>query len=332
MSTSQNHHNTIEYINSHLFTLKTTINGNEIKILVDPGGDRTIISPSLLKKVATKHQGSTPLNINTITGKKKSIQANMYSFIIPSKEGDINIYGYLINQTPAEVTANLRDDLEIEWPNLNDTIRKEVKQNRFLGKVDIMIGQDNFWTLVLEGVIKHPSEKFGLLNTKLGWTVGGRISTTSPISWQQEGAEDIDIYYSNITPLQESYTEEDIRNSLVKLFETEAETTDSKHTVDEEFALNSFLKNVKQEKDGRYTVSPLFKQNFVPIRNNYYLARRRYMSLKQMMGGDQLKNKTYNEAIQQMIQNGEVEEVIENPTNSKNLERNIETSPGLTGG
>merc|ERR1712240_838428 len=51
MNTSQNHHNTIEYINSHLFTLKTTINENEIKILVDPGGDRTIISPSLLKKL-----------------------------------------------------------------------------------------------------------------------------------------------------------------------------------------------------------------------------------------------------------------------------------------
>ena len=127
MSTYQNHHNTVEYINLHLFTLKTTINGNEIKILVDPGGDRTIISPSLLKKVATKHQGSTPLNINTITGKKKSIQAKIYALTIPSKEGDINIYGYLINQTPAEVTANLRDDLEIEWCNPNDTIRKEVK-------------------------------------------------------------------------------------------------------------------------------------------------------------------------------------------------------------
>ena len=212
---------------------------------------------------------------------------------IPSKEGDINIYGYLINQTPAEVTENLGDDLEIEWPNLNDTIRKEVKQNRFLGKVDIMIGQDNFWTLVLEGVIKHPSEKFGLLNTKLGWTVGGRISTTSPVMWQQEGAEQIDIYYCKTNPLQES-TEEDIRSSLVKLFETEAETTDNKYTIDEEFALNSFLENVKQEKDGRYTVSPLFKQNFVPIKNNYYLARKRYKTLKQMIGGDQLKNKTYS--------------------------------------
>ena len=163
--------------------------------------------------------------------------------IIPSKEGDINIYGYLINQTPAEVTENLGDDLEIEWPNLSETIRKEVKQNRFLGKVDIMIGQDNFWALVLEGVIKHPSEKFGLLSTKLGWTVGGRISTTSPVMWQQENAEEIGIYYCKTNPLQEQ-TVEDIRTSLVKLFETEAETTDNKYTIDEEFALNSFLENV----------------------------------------------------------------------------------------
>ena len=53
---------------------------------------------------------------------------------------------------------------------------------------------------------------------------------------------------------------------MVKLFETEAETTENKYTADEEFALNSFLKNVKQESDGRYTVSPLFKQNFIPIK------------------------------------------------------------------
>ena len=176
-------------MNSHLFSLKATINGQEVRILVDPGGDRTIFSPSLFKKVETQHHGSTPLNINTITGKRKSIQANIYSIVIPSKEGNMKIFGYRINQTPAEVTENLGDDLDKEWPNLNDTIRNEVKQNRFLGKVDIMICQDNFWTLVLEGVIKHPSEKFGILSTKLGWTVGGRISTTSLVMWQQERAE-----------------------------------------------------------------------------------------------------------------------------------------------
>ena len=190
-------------MNSHLFTLKTIINGHTVKILVDPGADRTVISASLLKKIESKHHGSTPLKIKTIIG-KQAIQGNLYSVVIPSKEGSMKIHGYRINKPPAEVNENLGSDLKTDWPNLNDTIRNEVKQNRFLGKVDIMICQDNFWTLVLEGVIKHPSEKFGLLNTKLGWSVGGRVSTTSPMSWQREGAEEVDIYLSNINRLQES--------------------------------------------------------------------------------------------------------------------------------
>ena len=45
------------------------------------------------------------------------------------------------------------------------------------------------------------------------------------------------------------------------------------------------------------------------------------------MGGDELKNKTYSEAIQQMIQNGEVEEVSEDPRKSKNMDRTINYLP-----
>ena len=67
-STTHDHHH-IDYNNSHLFTLKTTINGNEIKILVDPGKNRIIISTSLLKKVTTIPHGCKPLNDNTMTGK-----------------------------------------------------------------------------------------------------------------------------------------------------------------------------------------------------------------------------------------------------------------------
>ena len=48
----------------------------------------------------------------------------------------------------------------------------------------------------------------------------------------------------------------------------EAEITVTKYTVDEQFALNSFQKNINQQKDWRYTVSPLFKENFIPIKNN----------------------------------------------------------------
>ena len=67
--------------------------------------------------------------------------------------------------------------------------------------------------------------------------------------------------------LQET-TEDDIKSSLVKLFETDAETNETKYSADEEFALNYFLKHVKQENNRRYIVSHLFKQKNFPIKNN----------------------------------------------------------------
>ena len=72
-----------------------------------------------------------------------------------------------------------------------------------------------------------------------------------PMLWQREGAEEIYINLRNINPLLES-TEEDIRSSSFKQFYTEAETTEYTYTVDEEFALKSSLKSVKQENDGRF--------------------------------------------------------------------------------
>ena len=125
----------------------------------------------------------------------------MYSLTIPTNEGDISITGYNINETTSKVDENNIENLANEWPNLNDTIRKEIIENRFLGPADLLIGQDNYWTLVLEGVIKHPSERFGIINTKLGWTMGGRISNTSPMTCQQEGPMKVDIYNCNIKQL-----------------------------------------------------------------------------------------------------------------------------------
>ena len=40
---------------------------------------------------------------------------------------------------PAEVTEIVVTNLEIEWPNLNDTIRKKLKYNRFFCIAVIMI-------------------------------------------------------------------------------------------------------------------------------------------------------------------------------------------------
>ena len=61
---------------------------------------------------------------------------------------------------------------------------------------------------------------------------------TSPMKWQQEGSKKEDIFNCNGNVKQVHETiKEDIRNSLVQLFEKEVETTDSKYTVAQQYAM-----------------------------------------------------------------------------------------------
>ena len=46
-----------------------------------------------------------------------------------------------------------------------------------------------------------------------------------------------------------------------------------------------------------------------------------------MIGRDKLKNKSYSEAIQQMIEKGEVEEIQEDPMEARNMDRAINYLP-----
>ena len=91
--------------------------------------------------------------------------------------------------------------------------------------------------------------------------------------------------------------------------------------MEERYALDTFEKNVRREADGRYTVSPLFRKPNIRMRNNYYLALKRYRALRKTLEKDELKNKTYCEAIQQLIDKGEVEEVDEDPRKTKTWTR-----------
>ena len=168
----------------------------------------------MLNKIKTQNHGSVNLVINAVAGCSKTAQAEIYSFVIPTKEGNMNITGYRLASIPAKINKNNTEDIYQAWPNLNDEIRCQALENRFEGPADILIGQDNYWTLVLEGIIKHPSEKFGLIKTKLGWTVGGRISNIPPMTWQQEDSEKADIYRCKVNRLQDP-TEVDVQNSLV---------------------------------------------------------------------------------------------------------------------
>ena len=270
------------------------------------------------KASLVKSRGQSTLLLTAIAECRKQCRSELASLCIPTEEGNVEINGFLLNKNLAKIFAQ---DLMIQkdWPNLSADIRHEIETNNFSGHIDVIIGQDNLWRLVLAGIVVHPSEDFGIWKTKLGWTIGGKIPAIQPRKWQQDLADQFEVYYQEADVLSEKSNKQ-IEKSLFKLFEQDEDLENNEYTVEEQYAIETFEKNIKREADGRYTVSPLFRKPDVKLKNNYYLALKRYRALRKTLERDELKNKTYCEAIKQLIAKGEVEEVNEDPRKTKNMD------------
>ena len=185
-----------------------------------------------------------------------------------------------------------------------------------LGKIDILVGQDDLWKFVVDEIVVHPSEEFGIIKPKLGWTLGGSICINSSTKWQRNKPEN---NLFNIIDVNNNKNK--IEEALFKLFEAETETADeTTYTPDQMYALEGFKRNIKVEEDGRYTVDPLFKENSKPLKNNYYRALARYKAVRKSLARDKTKKEIYTQAVQEMIKNGEIEKVIEPPNRSENMD------------
>ena len=150
-----------------------------------------------LDHASLESRGSKTLLLTAAAECSKRCHSKMTSLCIPTKEGNVEISGFLINKTLAKITPQDLLILKQDWPNLSDDIRHDIESNKISGPVDIIIGQDNLWRLVLAGIVVHPSEDFGIWKTKLGWTIGGKIPAIQSREWQQGLAENFEVYYQD---------------------------------------------------------------------------------------------------------------------------------------
>ena len=147
-----------------------------------------------------------------------------------------------------------------------------------LPKIDILVGQDNLGKFVVDEIIVHLSEEFGIIKTKLGWTLGGSICINSPTKWERNKSE-----RNFIIMIETEGSKDKIEEALIKPFKAERETAnETTYTQDQIYALENVKRDIKVEKDGRYTVNLLFKENSKPLKNNYYHALAKYKDVRKV--------------------------------------------------
>ena len=113
-----------------------------------------------------------------------------------------------------------------------------------------------------------------------------------------------------------------LETQLKKLFNRDEEVeNESRYSYEEEYAVNLFNKSVKQLSDGQYVVNPLFKKEAVKLKNNYYLALIRFNSLRKSHKCHPDRFSLYNNALKDMLIDQTIEEVIEETSVTKSMNK-----------
>ena len=280
--------------------------------------------------------GDTELSFKTMTGQSDHSKQKTIITLKPSGTSAINLELFVIDAdvTVTNPVKNVRD----LWPNLERDLRQEVERNLVKGHIDILIGLDFLYSFADGTAIPHPFKGLTLMKTLLGYSMGGSLlnknSTNNEVHTIKSYATKV-VKKNEPTIIDEKAFDEnrqEIQKAIMKMFETEAlglkeeSIKDSKFTADEIYAMEQFKRHIEW-KNGRYYVKPLLKKNFIPMKNNYHIALRRYKLLRRQLLKHPAQAEMYSAAIKKMIDNKEVEPIDESQAELADLTRYINYIP-----
>ena len=208
--------------NSLLHTLTTKVNSSsneQIYILLDGGSSHSMVDKPTAKLLKAKVLNKVNLEIQTING-NKAIESQLVTFNLPAGNEIIKIKAYVYSHKIMEINSYKNRNMLKLWQNSGNEILEDVIKNSFSmnTKINLIIGQDNMWSIGLSQVIPHQNESLGLIKTKLGWSMAGNTANLDSTTWRQ--GDHIKI---NAIKVQNQDEIGEIEASLQRLFDRDAE-------------------------------------------------------------------------------------------------------------
>ncbi|KAI5645574.1 putative peptidase (DUF1758) domain-containing protein [Phthorimaea operculella] len=128
-------------------------------------------------------------------------------------------------------------------------------------KVNILIGVDRFWDLVVAGKIRLPNGPY-LINTKLGWIIGGSVS-----GYTKQSSKYVNCNFTQTLDIQESIDMPSLDKQVRSFWELEelpisAKPVDSR-SDDERACEEYFLHTMKRASEGRFVYAYRSNMNLI---------------------------------------------------------------------
>lgn len=164
------------------------------------------------------------------------------------------------------------------------------------GPIDLLIGMEMYYDLLLEGFIKLGPEKPILQNTVFGWVASGKVGTNQT---------------PEFTPkLAHVTSAESIDEQLSRFWEIESCWTNSTHSVEETACEKHFADNIFRDQSGRFVVTlPKRPSVLSQLGNSKEIAKRRFLALERRLQANPKLMEAYSAFINEYHQLNHMREV-----------------------
>ena len=284
-----------------------------VKALLDSGSQSSFITQSLANKLQCETYDHN-LSISSIS--QTSFTTNkMTNIAIHSRQQNkqhsvsciiLKNITYKLPQIPINIDK-LKIPQEIE-ENLADSTF------HLPSDIELLLGADIYYAVLTGGCHKLGKNMPTLINTDLGWLIGGTISdfcTISSNKQQNNASQDNVSFFLQV---------QDIDSSLQKFWDIEEVYTKPKLSNEEQLAENIFVQTTKILKNGSFQVEMPFKntQENKKLGDSYRMAETRFLSLEKRLVKNPNLFLEYKKFIDEYIELGHAAYVPLNLTNKNN--------------
>lgn len=257
---------------------------HKARALLDSGSQKCIITSSLRDKLKTKSIQST----HQIIGIGQSVTQTGHSCEIQLKSlnGDYHkrISCLVLNRITSAIPSVNINHSSLNIPqniNLADPSFHEPSQ------IDILIGADCFWDLLVDGRIRLSKGPF-LQNTSLGWIISGPAYANS---------------LNN--QVQCNFNLSEINDQLKKFWEIEEISNPNQFvTAEERICENLFNETTKRLDSGRFVVQIPLKESADTLGDSYSIAENRFLALERRLDRSPQYKQLYTEFMQEYLRLG----------------------------
>lgn len=262
---------------------------HEVRALLDSGSQSSFITSSLKNRLGLLSQRVPSVNVTGINNMCfKTMERCTITLKIKQLTKKINCL------TIDQISKNLpSEEVDIKSFDIPQNIQLADPTFYRPSQVELLLGADVFWDLIIVGQIKLGHNKPILNNSTFGWLV---VGPTMCASYNQD--KNINCNFSH-----------EIRNQLRKFWELEELPPKLPWNQEETLCEDHFVKNTRRLNNGRFCVSLPLKGDPLDLGDSFSMSFKRLTQLERRFRRQPHVKQQYSEFIQEYKDLGHLSEI-----------------------